>query len=254
MGAVDTTYTFTATDTITSAKMNNIIDQTTMTSSAIIGTTLEVTSGQLKVRAQGITSNELALNSVVTAKIENEAVITEKISNSAVTTIKLENSTSSTTGVTTAKIADSNVTQAKLAANVVGNGPAFRAYPGSSQSIPNATDTKVILANEDYDTNSNFAVSRFTPSIAGYYLIKGSVGYAASRTSIAAYIYKNGSFYSSGVRISGATIATSVVDIVYLNGSSDYVELYTRHLEGTSVGTDSSSNATNFSGCLIRSA
>jgi hypothetical protein len=29
MGAVDTTYTFTATDTITSAKMNNIIDQTT---------------------------------------------------------------------------------------------------------------------------------------------------------------------------------------------------------------------------------
>ena len=69
MGAVDTTYTFTATDTITSAKMNNIIDQTTMTSSAIIGTTLEVASGQLKVRAQGITSNELASSSVTPAQI-----------------------------------------------------------------------------------------------------------------------------------------------------------------------------------------
>jgi hypothetical protein len=229
MGAVDTTYTFTATDTITSAKMNNIIDETTITTDAIIGTTLDVASGKLKIRSSGITSNEMGANSVVTATITDS-------------------------NVTTAKIADANVTQEKLAPNVAGNGSAFRAYPASSQSIPTATDTKVTLANEDYDTNSNFADSRFTPSIAGYYLIKGSVGYAASRTSIAANIYKNGSFHSSGIRISGTSTATSVVDIVYLNGSSDYVELYTRHLEGTSVGTDSSSNATNFSGCLIRSA
>ena len=64
MGAVDTTYTFTATDTITSTKMNNIIDQTIMHSDAIIGTTLEVTTGKLKVRSQGITSNELAAGAV----------------------------------------------------------------------------------------------------------------------------------------------------------------------------------------------
>jgi hypothetical protein len=48
MGAVNTTYTFTATDTITSTKMNNIIDQTTITTDAIIGTTLDVASGKLK--------------------------------------------------------------------------------------------------------------------------------------------------------------------------------------------------------------
>jgi hypothetical protein len=80
MGAVDTTYTFTATDTITSAKMNNIIDQTTMTSSAIIGTTLEVASGQLKVRAQGITSNEMGTSSVTTDAIANGAVTPAKLS------------------------------------------------------------------------------------------------------------------------------------------------------------------------------
>jgi len=84
MGAVDTTYTFTATDTITSAKMNNIIDQTTMTSSAIIGTTLEVASGKLKVRSQGITSNELADNSVTTAKILDGNVTQAKTNNSLV--------------------------------------------------------------------------------------------------------------------------------------------------------------------------
>jgi hypothetical protein len=116
MGVVNTTYTFTSTDTITSAKMNNIIDETTFTGDAIQGTTLQVVSpGKLAVSAGGITSNELASNSVVAAKIANGAVITEKIFDSAITTIKLADSTSSTTGVTTAKIADSNVTTVKLA-------------------------------------------------------------------------------------------------------------------------------------------
>jgi len=89
MGAVDTTYTFTATDTITSTKMNNIIDQTTITGDAIFGTTLEVSSGKLKVRSQGITSNELATNSVTTDKIRDLNVITIKIADDAVTTIKI---------------------------------------------------------------------------------------------------------------------------------------------------------------------
>ena len=80
MGAVDTTYTFTATDTITSTKMNNIIDQTTITTDAIIGTTLEVASGKLKVRAQGITSNELATNAVTATNITNGSVTPAKLS------------------------------------------------------------------------------------------------------------------------------------------------------------------------------
>lgn len=80
MGAVDTTYTFTATDTITSTKMNNIIDQTTITTDAIIGNTLEVATGKLKVRAAGITSNELATNAVTTAAITAGSVTPAKLS------------------------------------------------------------------------------------------------------------------------------------------------------------------------------
>ena len=104
MGVVNTTYTFTSTDTITSAKMNNIIDDTTFTSDAIQGTTLQVVSpGKLAVSASGITSNELASNAVVTAKIADS-------------------------NVTTAKIADANVTQAKLGTNVAGNGKILHVY------------------------------------------------------------------------------------------------------------------------------
>jgi len=100
MGAVDTTYTFTATDTITSTKMNNIIDQTKITTEAIDGPSLEIVSpGKIRVKAQGISSNELASNSVTTSKIAN--------------------STSTTTGVTTAKIADLSVTSEKLANNSI---------------------------------------------------------------------------------------------------------------------------------------
>jgi len=85
MGAVDTTYTFTATDTITSSKMNNIIDQTTITGDAIFENTLEVVSGKLKVRAQGIRSNELATDAVTETKITNGSVTPTKLSIGKVT-------------------------------------------------------------------------------------------------------------------------------------------------------------------------
>jgi hypothetical protein len=90
MGVVNTTYTFSGTDTITSSKLNNIIDDTTFTSDAIQGTTLQVVSpGKLAVSAGGITSNEMAANSVVTAAITDSNVTTAKIADDAVTSDKI---------------------------------------------------------------------------------------------------------------------------------------------------------------------
>jgi microcystin-dependent protein len=89
MGVLDTTYTFNATDVVTSAKLNNVIDQTTFTSSAIAtgNNTLSVTtSGQLKVNSSGITANELANDSVTTVKILDGNVTQAKTNNSLVPT------------------------------------------------------------------------------------------------------------------------------------------------------------------------
>jgi hypothetical protein len=81
MGVVNTTYTFSGTDTITSAKLNNIIDETTFTGDAIQGTTLQVVSpGKLAVSAGGITSNELASGAVTTNAIADGAVTPAKLS------------------------------------------------------------------------------------------------------------------------------------------------------------------------------
>jgi len=112
--------------------MNNIIDQTTMTTDAIFGTTLEVVlpSGQLKVRTQGITSNELATNSVTTnsiadvnvttAKIADLNVTTGKVADSAITAVKL-----ATDSVETVKIKNANVTAAKLDGAQTGTAPIY---------------------------------------------------------------------------------------------------------------------------------
>ena len=118
---------------------------------------------------------------------------------------------------------------------VSGNMPAFSAYYTSgTTSISNSTWTKVNLATEEFDTNSNFASNRFTPTVSGYYQINGSVymsgGASLSQASVS--IYKNGTSYKYAAA-SGTLAAlpfnapaVCVSSIVYFNGSTDYVELY----------------------------
>lgn len=108
-GVVETTDTFAANQVITSTLMNNIIDQTTFTSTALANGTLALTAGQMKVATGGITSNELAADAVTANAIAADAVTTAKILDANVTTAKILDA-----NVTTAKILDANVTPAKL--------------------------------------------------------------------------------------------------------------------------------------------
>lgn len=90
MGVLDTAYTFASNDVITSTRMNDIIDQTTFTTDAVLDTTLAVSLGKLKVNTQGITSNELAANSVTTTAITDLSVTSEKLASSSVTADKFD--------------------------------------------------------------------------------------------------------------------------------------------------------------------
>jgi hypothetical protein len=151
-------------------------------------------------------------------------------------------------------------------AMVSGNMPAFRARPATaSQSVSNNTFTKVTLGTEDFDTNNCFSSSRFTPNVAGYYQLSGSVyctNSSGNMTQARCNIYKNGSDeVYGGVYLLNATgsnntdsIAT-VTGLVYLNGSTDYVELY-GFIGGSSVSPSFAGSAiyTVFSGYLARVA
>ena len=134
---------------------------------------------------------------------------------------------------------------------VSGNMPAFGAYNTSNQSVTDSTYTKVTLGTEEFDTKSNFASGTFTPTVAGYYQINGSIYTGTSSiTRAIAYIYKNGVGFKRGNDLTVGS-AVNVSAVVYLNGSTDYVELYGYVTATTPLfyGTD-----TWFNGCLIRTA
>ena len=170
MGAVDTTYTFTATDTITSTKMNNIIDQTTITSDAIIGTTLEVVSGKLKVRSAGITSNELATGSVTSSAILDGTIVNADINASAAidlsklatgalpTAITVASANIVDGTIVTADIADAAITAPKLNGAQTGTAPIYG-----------------IRAWVAFDPNRNAAGTADTTNTTRYLISSGNV-------------------------------------------------------------------------------
>ena len=139
---------------------------------------------------------------------------------------------------------------------VSGNMPAFSAYASGTTSISNATFTKVNFATEDFDTNNNFASSRFTPTIAGYYQISCSSNLGTSNSTLVS-IYKNGSAIATigGIGIiavtdSGATISK----LIYFNGSTDYVEVYVYQNTGFTINSQASQAQSWFTGSLVRVA
>jgi hypothetical protein len=187
--------------------------------------------------------------------------------------------------VTTDDIANSAVTDAKIAAVAaskltgavaVSNGgtgltaapPAFSAYRSSDQTgLSSGVYTKVQLNAELFDTASAFDSStnyRFTPQVAGYYQFNGQIsayagGGGAALNSAYVLIKKNGTTYYDGnyLPTSNASNQWTVVvsNILYMNGTTDYVELW-GYLTGTGIqfSGGASGGVTYFSGALVRSA
>jgi len=139
--------------------------------------------------------------------------------------------------------------------------PAFSAAFSGTQSVTSNTLTKVTLNTESFDTNSNFDTSayRFTPTVAGYYQFSYGVdgsGTIASVQAVNALLYKNGTSVSTGFVGGSFLYATAVNEststgsvLVYMNGSTDYVELY-----GKVIGTSPYFAQAFLTGFMARSA
>jgi hypothetical protein len=152
-------------------------------------------------------------------------------------------------------LVDGSITQAKFSTNVAGNGPTFSYYQSVSQSVATGTFTKLTFTSSDWDaSNGSYASSRFTPNVGGYYQIVGGVNIQPGTTETFISIYKNGSEFKRGLNLGVAVYLKQVVGLVYCNGSTDYIEIYTYQNSGGAVSTNTGTTYTYFQGVLVRSA
>lgn len=110
---------------------------------------------------------------------------------------------------------------------------AFSAYSNANQTVVSGANTLVTLGTEEFDLSNTFAASRFTPNVAGYYNINWSVlGEVNSTTSVViSRLYKNGAQYRDGSRVAANNtthlyVGSTGSTVLYLNGTTDYVELF----------------------------
>jgi hypothetical protein len=223
------------------------------------------TTGTTVVLATGATTGDLIrTESLYVSSVLNAIPATAGSVSSSYIVAGAVGNTQMAAGAALANIGSAGITQTYLATGVAGTGPAFSAYRGSSnQSVSTGTWTKAQLNTEDFDTANCFDSTtnyRFTPTVAGYYQINGSIAPDSSSafgTGVYVAIYKNGTLYrASNVNNTSAGTASipCISAVIYFNGSTDYVELYAYFAGGSGMLISTTYNSSSLSGCLVRSA
>lgn len=125
--------------------------------------------------------------------------------------------------------------------------PLTKLVQAVAQSLANASDVALTFTTEDYDSH-NFHDpatnnTRITPSIPGWYDVRGTVvvAGAATLTSLAAVIYQNASqvppLGRHGPNTTAAARSASTFVALPFNGSTDYVELRGNQISGGAMLT-----------------
>ena len=159
--------------------------------------------------------------------------------------------------------------------NLAVGGPAFSVYASSGVSCASGSTVKMPLNTKEYDTGTcfnNTAASvtlngltvpsySFMPNIPGYYQINGHVSVSAFVGMlpgiIVCNINKNNVEYKQGNRsivfaTMGQGISSVVSSLVYLNGTSDYLDLRFLQASGSTETTDAGSVfGPYFNGCFM---
>ena len=137
------------------------------------------------------------------------------------------------------------------------SGPTFRAFRNSQTTTLTAnTFFKVPFNAETFDTDSCYDSTtnfRFTPNKAGYYQINTQFEINQDTNRQGAFLFKNGNRTSDlDVSTSGRTVGGG--DVLYFNGTTDYVEAYAITNSGTpTIEGEADGFRSHFSGIWIRS-
>ncbi|MDB4312106.1 hypothetical protein N9937_01620 [bacterium] len=260
-------------ETITLAKLNQMLQSAT-----------------LRIAAEAVGTRELADGTITADKLDAEISAQLGIPDGSITTAKLVANVlaDSATGRTkmadgflsadaagrlkmasdfilNAHILNGTIATAKLsdggipsAAQVAG----FRVHLGSNQSLADTVVTKIELdtvdldGNSDYDEVTNF---RFTPTVAGWYYIGGQAEIMD---------LDDGSTFILSVKRNGVVIASTQLfscradsdftavtgNLVQFNGTTDYVEMFGQQNNGGALNLNGATSDTFMYGHLVAKA
>ena len=141
------------------------------------------------------------------------------------------------------------------------NGPAFRAYVSTDQTLSSGSQLTVTFGTENFDTDNCFTSNTFTPTVEGYYQLNATVRISggSSTGEVMIVLYKNSNEYARGTNEGGTEQGASwysmqVSDIAYANGTTDSFHVRIQQTSGSNKTTTSGSAISYFSGCMIRGA
>lgn len=141
--------------------------------------------------------------------------------------------------------------------------PSFSVHRnGTSQNNITGID-KVEWTAEEFDTNDDFDNSsnfRYTPTVAGKYLLSASVHFESVTDGdrLEVYLYKNGVSHKKSAVSPGRTIGSTAVGgtvpitaVVDANGSTDYYEIFAQNVDRDTSEITGDTDITYFTGCRI---
>ncbi len=167
------------------------------------------------------TTGAFTISAPLTRSSQNLTVATT--STSAVGAVELATDAETRTGTDTARA----ITPAN---HVASHRPQFEAT-GSATTLTVDTWQKLTIGSETLDTDACYDAAtnyRFTPNVAGYYMITANGNMVTDGGGHGMAIYKNGAEYAMQFIEAGSTHTPrfSLAAVIAFNGSTDYVEVY----------------------------
>ena len=221
---IDTFTDQTSSDLITSAKWNNLQDS------------IEALEEKVGADNSAITTShdyKLAELATTLGVITSAADVVDLEKLHALTSTHTEINQLHESGVVKAdlvKLHDITVEAARI--NTIGKIKA-RAYRNAAQNINATSNTKVLIDTISFDTEGvvNITNSRIVPNLPGYYIAIANIRVRAvpDGQMVSAAILKNGALVTYGTMVAQGAEGYSesiAQDLVYMNGTTDYLELY----------------------------